>query len=272
LDALLEQQADALPDPLDAETYLATSGLPPFGARCRRFAGQFVADVCSDHCHYYRWETLRDLSLAVGGASILANTAMDENFQNWYQDDVRSSGTDNFAEFWKVFGEGQIFIPAFAGLGLVGNLCRHRPLFGAAGDFGDRVTRGYLVGAPPMLLMQFTLGSSRPGEAAVGSQWQPFEDTNAVSGHAFMGAVPFITAARMVDRPLIKTGLYVCSTFTAWSRVNDNDHYLSQICLGWWMAYLACRAVDQTEQTNPHFAFVPVATPDMSGVAMVFQR
>ena len=234
--------------------------------------GQMGRDIGSDYRHYYTWETARNLGFAVAGAAVLANTAMDENFQNWYQDDVRSSDTDRHAVFWKTFGEGQIFIPAFLGLGLIGNMFPDQPILGTAGDFGDRVSRGYIVGAPPMLMMQYTLGGSRPNETSVGSQWKPFDDSNAVSGHAFMGAVPFITAAKMTDRPLLKAGLYACSTFTAWSRVNDDDHYLSQMCLGWWMAYLACEAIDRTENPDCHFALVPVATPQMSGIAMIYER
>ncbi len=215
---------------------------------------------------------MSDLLYAVAGASVLANTNLDEDFQNWYQRDVRSSGCDDFAAFWKTFGEGQIFIPAFAGLGLVGGMFEGRPLIGTAGDFGDRVTRGYLVGTPPMVFMQYCLGGSSPNEADVGSRWKPFDDSNAVSGHAFVGAVPFITAAKMTENPWAKGSLYICSTFTAWSRVNDDDHYLSQAVLGWYMAYLACRAVDDTEQVNRCFSLTPMLTPELSGMAIVWRR
>ncbi len=231
-----------------------------------------VYDVRSDHGRYYSWATMRGLLLGISAGSVLANTSLDEDFQSWYQDDVRTADTDHFARFWKTFGEGQIFIPAFAGLGLVGGLFADRPLLGTAGDFGDRTTRGYLVGAPPMLLMQFSLGASRPDETSMGSRWKPFDDTNAVSGHAFIGAVPFITAAKMTENPWVKSGLYICSTFTAWSRVNDHRHYLSQACLGWWMAYLASDAVDQTEHEDRCFAVAPLVTPEVTGVGIVVRR
>jgi len=234
-------------------------------------------DVWLDYRHYYRWTTLGDLALGVALMAPVANTSLDEQFQDWYQDDVRSAGLDDYARFWKPWGEGQIFIPAFAGLAVACNALGERPivgqgLFGTAGDYSWRVTRGYLVGAPPMLLMQALLGGSRPGEANVGSQWKPFDDTNGVSGHAFMGAVPWITAARMTQRPLLKCGFYVLSTHTAWSRLNDDDHYLSQICLGWWMAYLACRAVDETAAEASSVAVQPIATREFSGFALVWRR
>ncbi len=140
------------------------------------------------------------------------------------------------------------------------------------GDFGKRVTRSYLVGAPPMLLMQSVLGGSRPGENSVGSQWKPFDDDNAVSGHAFIGAVPFITAAKMTENPWAKGVFYACSVLTPWSRVNDDSHYMSQAILGWWMAYLACNAVDDTQRESRSMTLTPIITPQMTGMALVLRR
>jgi len=246
----------------------------PVGCRGRLKSNwrEFCGDVRCDYRNYYSWSTLRDLSVAVALASPLANSSIDDDIHDWYQRDVRSSGTDSFASFWKTFGEGEIFVPAFACLAVAGGLFEDRPIVGRAGDYGDRVTRGYLVGAPPMLLMQAMLGGSRPGEVTVASNWKPLDDTNAVSGHAFMGAVPFITAAKMAENNWVKGTLYACSTFTAWSRVNDDDHYFSQICLGWWMAYLACRSVDETESGKRRYTLAPIATPEMSGIGLVIAR
>ncbi|HUT11160.1 MAG TPA: phosphatase PAP2 family protein [Thermoguttaceae bacterium] len=234
--------------------------------------GRWFRDVPSDYRNYYGWNSMRDLLLGVAGASLLANTSWDEDFNHWYQRDVRSTDTDDFTQAWKVFGEGQIIIPAFAALGMLGAISEDRPLLGRAGAYSGRVTRGYMVGVPPMLFTQFLLGGSRPGETAVGSRWKPFDDDNAVSGHAFIGAVPFITAARMVENPWAKGALYMCSGFTAWSRVNDDRHYLSQALLGWWMAYLACRAVDETARQNENLIFTPLAGPGITGIGVVIRR
>jgi membrane-associated phospholipid phosphatase len=222
--------------------------------------------------NYFSWITMRDLVVGVGLGAVVANTSLDQDFQDWYQNDVRSTGSDRNAAFWKTFGEGQIFIPAFAGLAVAGTLCPDLPGSDPVAEFGCRTTRAYLVGAPPMLLMQYALGASRPCEAPYNSYWQPFNDNNAVSGHAFVGAVPFITAAKMAENPVVKGGLYFCSSLTGWSRVNDDRHYLSQVCLGWWMAYLTCRAVDQTEVDDRNLRFTPVTTPDMVGMGMIYER
>jgi hypothetical protein len=88
-------------------------------------------------------------------------------------------------------------------------------------------------------------GGSRPSEGE--SYWRPFNGDNGVSGHAFLGGVPFLTAARMTDDPYIKGALYFFSALPALSRINDDKHYASQAFLGWYLAWLSVRAVDAGE-------------------------
>ena len=245
----------------------------------RTFSGRFRGvfregwhDVRSDYRNYYRWHTARDFLLCLGGAAVMANTTIDEKFQHWVQEDVKSSGSDDFASFWKQFGEGQIFIPAWAGLAVAGSMLEEWPVMGTAGDFGSRATRSYLVGAPPVIFMQYCLGGSRPGEGH-GSAWKPFNDNNGVSGHAFIGAVPFITAAQMSENCYVKGCFYFLSTLPAWSRINDDSHYLSQAWMGWWMAYLSCRSVNETEQGKRKcMAIAPILAPDTVGMMFEYRR
>jgi len=229
-------------------------------------------DIASDVGHYYSASTMRDLALAFALAAPLANTSLDHDFRDWYHTDVRDRGTDRFATTMKLLGEGKYLIPACGCLALGSMLLDRWQPMELPGAFGRRATRAYLVGGPPMLLMQYTLGASRPGETRFNSQWKPFDDINAVSGHAFVGAVPFITAAQMSDDLFAQALLYGCSVLPAWSRVNDDAHYLSQAFLGWTMAYLACRAVDHTESNLPSTALIPLAGPNFNGLGLLWRR
>ncbi len=38
------------------------------------------------------------------------------------------------------------------------------------------------------------------------------------------------------------------------------------------MAYLACQAVDGTQQINQHIMIAPIMTPEMSGIGVTYQR
>lgn len=233
--------------------------------------GELGREVVTDYKYYYSWPNAFCFLGGLSVDAVLANTQLDQNFQNWYQDDVRSSTTDQWAKFWKTFGEGSYMIPAAVGLGVVGSLLDDNPIMATTGEYGWRVTRAYAVGGPPVLLMQWAIGAGRPSEGR-GSQWDPFQDTHGVSGHAFIGAVPFITAAQMSDPILVKGFFYACSVMPAWSRVNDNQHYLSQVVLGWWMAYMAAASVEQTEFQKHRFHAMPVASPNFTGVMMSWEH
>jgi hypothetical protein len=113
-------------------------------------------------------------------------------------------------------------------------------------------------------------GASRPSED-VGSQWHFFNDNNGVSGHAFVGAVPFLAAADMVESPLLKGTLYVCSTFVGFSRMTDDAHYPSQVFLGWYLAWASARAVDATELefAGMELKVMPLPIGDLGGVGVV---
>ena len=237
--------------------------------------------VWSDHRNFYNLDTALNYGVALVGGAILANTAMDRHFIEWYQNDVRSSGTDNFATFWKFFGEGGVWIPIFTTVAVSYRLYEQsdwnkrseRCLFG---EYAARTTRGYLVGAPSLLVFQSLLGSERPAHGnEKGSYWRPFHKSHAVSGHSFIGAMPFITAAQMVEKPWLKGVFYACSVLPAWSRVNDNAHYLSQAVLGWYLAYLSARAVSQTESTTKlprGLTLFPITEGPYVGLGLLYKR
>ena len=223
------------------------------GSWCERSGRYVFGRVWSDHRNFYSLDTALNYGVALAGAAILANTPLDRRVSEWYQNEVRSPGTDDFAKFWKYFGEAHVWVPIFAVSAISYRLheqsdwnkrrTRYLP-----GEYAARTTRAYLVGTPSLWFFQSMLGSGRPSMGAEkGSYWRPFKNDNAVSGHSFIGAMPFITAAQMVEKPWLKGVFYACSVLPAWSRVNDNAHYLSQAILGWYLAYLSARAVSQTE-------------------------
>ncbi len=226
--------------------------------------GNYIAD---DYANFYESDRLLNMGAYFVGGSIIANTKLDHNIANYYQENIRSSGTDKFSKFSKQFGEGKYLLPLSFGLGATtlfrdGNIPQN-----SISDFGLNATRAYLVGLPAMLLMQKVTGGSRPIEPAR-SKWKFFKDNNGVSGHAFVGAVPFLTLAKMTDNKWIKYGSYAASTLTAWSRVNDNYHYTSQILLGYLMAYESVEAVFDSNSKYKNLQISPMIDTDAVGVQL----
>jgi hypothetical protein len=225
--------------------------------------------VKCDHGLYYSADNALWLAGGLGLGAALANTDADQGIRDWYQGDLRSRASDDFARVAKCFGEGQYVFPTFAAAWAAGALCDETAPGTVLGEWGGRCLRSTLVGGPPVLVLQAATGASRPGESSSESDWKPFQDSNGVSGHSFVGALPFVNAAKMTDDPWLKGGLYAASTLPAWSRINDDAHYTSQAVLGWWMAYVAASAVDGTQRSLLGEEVEVVPLPPVEGTAGV---
>ncbi len=227
-----------------------------------------------DQKNFYSAESLILLGggLIVGGA--MANSSIDDSIHRHFQSSIRGATSDDWFESLhasKELGNGKYTLPVFAVAWTAGELFRDNNLVETSGRWGERSLRGFVVGAPPLIIMQQLTGGSRPTETDESSEWHPFRDNNGISGHSFMGSLPFITAAKMADNPGLKVVFYAGSAIAPLSRVNDNAHYPSQVALGWWMAYLAASAIDATDNPNVRWKLYPYSTGDSSGMMAEFR-
>jgi hypothetical protein len=256
--------------PLEREEFLAPAAveLPWSRSRFPRLsrAGHQIAE---DYRNFYDCEGLVSTAAAFGAGAIMANTGFDDTMQNAWQRGVEPTGLGTFFSGCKDIGEGRYVLPIFGVAAATGAVFEGNPLGDVVGEWGARSLRMFVVGGPPVYVLQLATGAGRPSEGR-GSAWQFWQDNNGVSGHTFVGAIPFLAAADMVESPLLKGTLYVCSTFVGFSRMTDNAHYPSQIFLGWYLAWASSRAVSMTET---HFAgmeirVVPLPMADLGGVAV----
>jgi hypothetical protein len=234
--------------------------------------------IFSDFGNLYNKKNAKNYGVALLGAGILANTKLDGQFQRWHNENIRSNFSKEWSECSKIFGEGKYFIPITVSTMFIGRFLQERSghfdeKFRIV-SFADRTARGYTVGAPTLLIGQWALGAARPRDDG-NSYWHPFQNSHGISGHAFIGAVPFMTAAQMTDKPVVKGLFYTMSTFCAWSRVKDDAHYLSQALLGWYLAYLSVRSVSETEGLKPlprGLTLFPVMDGNSVGFGFLYQR
>lgn len=230
--------------------------------------------LLNDQLHFYSVDSMANLGLAFGAGALIANTGTDEAIQRHFQASVRNATSDEWFEFLhlnKELGNGVVTLPIFGSLWLADELLDGPPAFEAAGKWGERSMRAFIVGAPPLILAQRLTGGSRPYETEEGSHWQPFRDNNGVSGHAFMSSLPFITAAKMTNDPWKKSMWYGASALGPLSRVNDNAHYTSQVGLGWAIAYVAATAVNQTDTGKKGWSVISNSTGRGSEFALQYR-
>jgi membrane-associated phospholipid phosphatase len=225
--------------------------------------------IAEDYRNFYDCESLVCLTAAFGAGALMANTGFDDTMQNAWIRGVEPTSVGTFFSGAKDVGEGRYVIPIAGAAALTGLAFEGNPVGDVVGEWGSRSLRIMVVGAPPLYVLQMATGASRPAED-VGSQWHFFNDNNGVSGHAFIGAVPFLAAADMVESPLLKGTLYVCSTFVGFSRMTDDAHYPSQVFLGWYLAWASARAVDATEMkfAGMELEVMPLPIGDLGGVGV----
>jgi hypothetical protein len=222
---------------------------------------------------YGRRSFLR-LGLALGAAAVLVYSGADEAFEQAHTNvfdpregrldterrAVRAAGRDDEADRMRVEDyppsasdrlalavepAGKRFWFGIWGLaGAVDWLWRSSPF----SQWGRRSFEAMCVGLPTLWTVQRVLGANRPSSKDGSPRWRPMQHANAASGHAFMAAIPCWTLALMLRPTWARGAMRGLGLLTGWSRINDRKHYLSQVLLGWtiaWNAVDATRAGDE---------------------------
>ena len=250
--------------------WVAREGWLTRGLKDTRAAlGYELSRSWEDHRRYYARENLAELALGIALAAPLANTSADRRVRDWYQRKARSDVTDHFADVLRYGGEYWVAVPVCVGAALSGTLTGDGGTDSAIPAWGNRSLRALLVGVPPLAGLSAALGAARPSQGD--SRWQPFHDHHGISGHTFVAAVPFLTAAHLTEDPFWRGTFVLGSFLTGWSRINDDRHYVSQVALGWWVAYLAVASVNEAETGQRWLRIIPSYASGGPGVAVWVQ-
>ncbi len=209
-----------------------------------RFFGQ---DLLNDLKYFYSFLSLKAWSLGLAGSALFSYTSIDNSIAKAYQRYVRGPRSDFISEKIKPLGDWKKTWPFYFACSVFDYVqWEKQPRFlRIIGSWGSRSSRALLLGWPCVALFQRVIGSDRPYTGD--SRWHPFKYASGVSGHVFVGAIPFLAASEVTDNVWIK-GIFIAgSTSMVVSRINDNKHYTSQAVLGWLAAWLSLRAISKTE-------------------------
>lgn len=191
---------------------------------------------------YSRRSFLR-LGGAVAAAGVLAYSGADEAVDRWHEGSVRSPASDTVTRVVNPFGERFWFLNWFL-VAAVDTWVRSGPF----SSWGRQNFEAMVVGLPVLWTLQRGLGANRPSDEDPNPRWRPLSDDNSASGHAFIAAIPWLNLARRLQGNVPSWAARFGSVLTGWSRMNDRKHYLSQVVLGWTIAWNAVDAVHGEKQ------------------------
>jgi membrane-associated phospholipid phosphatase len=193
---------------------------------------EHVRQEVLSHAHVVRWY---EAAAAVGGVGALM--LLDEPVQRYAQRH-RSNTSDDIAEVFRQEGEA----PYYAGISL--GVLGLGIVTGKSGvrRAGTRLVAAVLLSAAEMETMKRVVGRSRPNEDAGAFSFHPFTSLKNSAGVETRGAMPsghvtaaFAIATSLSDdikSPLVHVLLYTAAAGTAFSRINDNRHWLSDTGMG----------------------------------------
>ncbi len=229
-------------------------------------AERLADQIRADFRYHYSAKPLTEVAIGFGISALLANSNADAEIREYFQDELQNQTGDDLADLFTDVGDlaqPLYSMPIYFGAMWLGNYNGEAET--AAARWGANTLRAVLVGSPEFVTLAFVSGSQRPEEGEPG--WDPFDDNNGVSGHAFFGAVPIITAAKLTDRRWLRNSLYVTSTLPALARVYEDKHYFSQVFMGWWLAYAAARTIEQSNSGGKSpVRVLPLLVPDGGGL------
>src|SRR5512141_1534705 len=183
--------------------------LLPLGHRCiaednGAFSRGFKAVTTDLGNFYLDRENLTKLGIGVAGAAVFANTGIDRYIRNKYQDSLRSHATDEATKIFNISGTALVLVTVPVYIGTYGaGLLLHNP---TREEWAQKSLRATIVGGPALLFLAGATGADRPTEG--NSHWKPLNNFHGVSGHAYIGGIPFITAAKMSENPYQKAIFY----------------------------------------------------------------
>jgi membrane-associated phospholipid phosphatase len=165
-------------------------------------------------------------AVAVGGLSALM--LLDHPVQRFAQHNS-GAGADNVAGVVRHFAQPEVYGTVTLGV-LAAGLVTGKPEVTRS---GGRLAVSLALAGLTVQVGKYAFGRPRPEQSLDADGYNPFSGQVAMpSGHA---AAAFALATSLADdihRPWATVGLYGIASAVAWSRVNDNRHWLTDVAAG----------------------------------------
>lgn len=258
-----------LPTALFAQQQGEASGLSDLPGRWTSDAWSLVRSPAD-------WQTAQWQTAGLLTAGALGLYLLDDEIAERVQDN-RSSFSDTLSDFGKNFGEPWLLVAGSGGLYLTGQLRGDSHL----AETGLLMLESYLFTGAATLGLKHLGRRHRPNSGDNSHSWDGpgLSDRNGngdpdgfsfPSGHAAGSfAVASVLVERYPDQVWLPWTAYGLAGLTAFSRVNDHEHWASDVFVGGALGFVIGKAVCrlQTGQEG-EVRVVPLAGADVAGLQL----
>jgi len=246
-----------------------TTLLTLFSAAHAALIPTLLDSIQTDYSTAYSTHYFIQTGSLVGVSGLIANTPVDKEVRENWQAHIRGPLSNAIASpATAIGGVPQCYaaMPFYLGLQWIADL--HPDYYTAQwlGLWANHAFRITTLVAPHQWLLTEALGAGRPTQG--NAHWHPLNShrrKRGVSGHAAYGAIPFLSAATLMETPWKRNAFYILSTLPAFARVNDDKHYFSQALLGWGLTYISSEVVIHSQESL-RWKLVPLK----DGLALVY--
>jgi membrane-associated phospholipid phosphatase len=210
------------------------------------------------------WRTASFVAGAIGGLFLL-----DDNIQNVFEDN-RSSTTDDLSDFFEPFGNAAYTLPALVGFYLYGHSEGKEKIERTA----LLATESFLVTSLFTTVLKVGIGRARPDKLNSSSSTfeGPFSsNVSFPSGHtSTVFAIATVVANEYDENPLVTPISYGIATMTGLSRINDNQHWISDVFAGAALGYFTAKTILKlrSKKKGRHFTIYPRADDKGGGLVL----
>ncbi len=210
------------------------------------------AAVVSAAPHVVRWYE----ALAVA-ATVPAAFLVDEPLERYVQRH-RSTTSDDIASVFRHVGQPEVYATVSLGTLAAGLILRKPEVTRAGGRFIATL----VLSAVALESIKRISGRARPDSGLGAFHFDPFSESESFpSGHVVVAFALTTSLADDLHNTWATIGLYTVATGTAFSRINDNRHWLSDCVLGAALGITTAKLVDGHWRIfnirPPHFLIGP---------------
>lgn len=178
--------------------------------------------------------------MAVAAGAIGAVSAFDRGVDVWVQNH-RSSSSDNAARIFRHGGQPEVVFAVPAGMFAAGAIGHAKTLERSAA----RVFVSVGVAGVATTALKELAGRVRPSDATNQYLFRPFTRHDSFpSGHTTVAFAFAASLGEEIHRPWAAALLYAGAAGTGWSRLNDHEHWLSDVLAGAAVGVTAAKLIE----------------------------